>query len=370
MKLCFVAPGRWSVDILHGDNAIYGGSESQLALLAAAMAQQGHQIDLIFGDGVSSAPTFSAGVRCIDAYPSWTHPRSLLHFWSLLKELTPDLIYTRLPSDFLWIIGLFTKLHPGSRFMYALGSDKLCNPWQFNRPKKWFHNPLYALGLRLADIVVVQHHGQHQLVKRYVNGRIVEIPNIVRLGSPMARNPDKMDIDIIWISQIRPMKQLSILLDVARELPNLQFTVVGGFSDTINSHDFVEQMGDLRNLRYLGPQDHESVMRLLARSRVLVNTSAWEGFPNTMLEAWSLGVPVVSLQIDPGNVISREGMGFVSGGPGQMVLDIKRLVEDPQLNCILGEKGFEYVQRIHSIEAVCQAFNQAISEFQVEKSAE
>ena len=44
------------------------------------------------------------------------------------------------------------------------------------------------------------------------------------------------------------------------------------------------------------------------RAALLLCTSDWEGYPNTFMEAWSRGVPVVST-IDPDNVITTHATG-------------------------------------------------------------
>jgi glycosyltransferase involved in cell wall biosynthesis len=142
--------------------------------------------------------------------------------------------------------------------------------------------------------------------------------------------------------------------------------VVGGFFDTGSRSNFESRMASLKNVRYMGPLNHQDVTRILARSRVLANTSAWEGFPNTMLEAWSLGVPVVSLLANPGGVISRERLGLVSGIQNQMASDISRLVEERSLNLEMGENGLKYVRKVHSLDAVCQAIGQVVPGFYVQ----
>lgn len=365
MKLCFISPGYWSIDVLNGDTSRSGGSEAQIAQLAYQFGRLGHKVELYFGgEGDPRSPILIKGIRCFDVFPTWKHPGRLVQFWNALRNSDPDLIYARLPNDFLWIIGIFSKFHHKSKFVYAIGSDRHCNPWKSHGHKPWIHNLLFAIGLRLSDVVVVQHQEQSKLVKPYLSGKCILVPNLIQSSGSTIRDYDRTDIDVIWISQIRPPKQLEILLDIAERLPELKFTVIGSFYDLHSQSIFESKMQNIRNLRYTGPLDHESTMKLLSNSRVLVNTSLWEGFPNTMLEAWSFGVPVVSLQIDPGSVIRHEKLGLVSGTVVQMVNDIRSLVRNGQLNNEMGKRGQNYIKRMHSIEAVCRAFEQVAPGFE------
>jgi len=368
MKLCFVSPGQWSIDILQGETASAGGAEAQLAYLAAVFAKMGHRVDFIYGNGETEALTRDiAGVRCVRAFPSWKRPGSLREFWHALWESKADLIYSRLPHDFLWLEGLFAKRSGHTTFMYALANDMQCNPWlpfASARHYFYFHNALYALGMRIADIVAVQHEAQAQKVKPFIKGRLVLIPNLARSLKTEPRRYEETTSDVIWVSHIHPRKQLSILLDIAERLPKLKFIVVGGFGPEPNRNQLEHRMHRLKNLEYKGSCQFEVVIQLLMSSKVLVNTSSWEGFPNSMLDAWSVGVPVVSLQIDPGGVIRHEGLGLVSGNLSQIILDIMKLVVERSLNCEMGSKGQNYVQRVHSLEAVSEGFEQILPGFQ------
>ena len=69
----------------------------------------------------------------------------------------------------------------------------------------------------------------------------------------------------------------------------------------------------LPNLTVSGALPHDAVVERLRRAVALVNTSSHEGMPNTYLEAWSLGVPVLTLAVDPDGLISERGLGVSAG---------------------------------------------------------
>lgn len=364
MKFCFVAPGYRSVSVLNGDTLNTGGAESQIAYMATAFAKLGHKVDLIYGDGRTGSTTrFIAGVTCIEAAASWRRPGSLLRLWKAIDESAADLIYSRLPDDFLWILGLYSRIHPQSRSLHAVANDRDCIPWRAYSYNRWFHNMLYALGLRSFGTIAVQHSAQAKLIKPHTNARLVTIPNYLRAFSREPREYGDANIDAAWVAQIRPAKQLQLLLDVAESLPLLRFAVIGQFSTTYESRErraLANQMEQLKNVKFLGPQSSEDVIQLLAHSKILVNTSSWEGFPNTMLEAWSVGVPVVSLQANPGGVIEREAIGVVSRTQERLINDVQRLALTPSLNHEMGTRGLEYVRKEHSLEAVCRGFERVM----------
>lgn len=363
MRWCFVSPGCTSTQVLAGDTRSSGGAEAQIAHLAAALVGLGHEVGLIYGDGQTQSVSKISGVMCIAAAPAWRFPASLPAFWRAMDTLRPDVLYARLPTDFLWLMGLFARSRRDTRFIYALASDLHCTPWTAYDHKKWFHAPLFSLGMRSTDVIAVQHHEQSATLNPHLRERSAHVPNLVRSVCEHPRVYDTTTIDAIWIGKIRSIKQLHLFLDLAEAMPRLRFAVVGGFDPTESSMlqaALAQRIRKLKNLTFYGPKPDDEVISLLSKAKALVNTSRAEGFPNTMLEAWSIGVPVVSLSVDPGGVIEQEGIGFVSRTVTQLVHDVDRIVRTKSLNQRCGELALSYVRRQHSLEAVCQALERAL----------
>jgi glycosyltransferase involved in cell wall biosynthesis len=365
LRWCFFSPGRRSIDVLAGDSRSSGGAEAQTAYLAAAMAELGHEASLIYGDGSQHRPpTELASVTCIDAAPCWRKPSSITAFWRALRGAAPDVIYARLPSDFLALQGLLGRFGGRARFVYALAHDDHCRPWEAYSYRRWLHAPLYALGLHSADAILVQHEGQRARLARRLQGRAVHVPNLVRSFAPVPRPFESASIDAIWVAQIRPEKRLERFLDLAASSPELRCSVVGGFDPTLPAASRAELDRRMRlssNVTYWGPQPADVVMSLIARSKVLVNTSSGEGFPNSMLEAWSLGVPVVSLSVDPGRIIEEQRIGLLSRTDPGLRNDVRLLTRGEGPNCRMGARALAYVRSRHSLKAVCAALSLAIS---------
>lgn len=349
MRWCFFSLGYLSIQALGGDTRTTGGAEAQVAHLATALARLGHEVGLIYGDGSQQASQcMVAGGTCIDAAPPWRCPTSVPTFWRAMDFLSPDLIYARLPSDFLWVMGLFARCRGKARFVYALASDLHCDPWTGFKDRRWFHAPLFGLGLLTADVIALQQAQQERLVGPGLRSRLAHVPSLVCSVDNRPRAYEGTKFDAIWVGTIRPEKGPEHFLDIAVSLPDLRFAVVGDFTPLMSGHwraSLEQRLLEINNLTYFGPQPAKEVMALIAQSKVLVNTSPAEGFPNTMLEAWSRGVPVVSLTVDPGGVIGREQIGIVSGTMAQLNGDTYTLARSASLNQRLGSKGLTYCAR-------------------------
>ena len=84
------------------------------------------------------------------------------------------------------------------------------------------------------------------------------------------------------------------------------------------------------NLTFHGKVPYLEIGRLFDRARLVANTSEVEGFPNTFLQAWVRGVPVVTL-FDPDHLVTRESLGTSHESVSDMVCGLRALLESTDM---------------------------------------
>jgi glycosyltransferase involved in cell wall biosynthesis len=99
--------------------------------------------------------------------------------------------------------------------------------------------------------------------------------------------------------------------------------------------------GAIANLTCTGAVPYDEVGTLFSRARLFLNTSQIEGFPNTFLQAWVRGVPVVAF-FDPDGLIRQRQLGHTATDLEDMVAAIRRLLGDDAERTRIGERARAY----------------------------
>ena len=109
-----------------------------------------------------------------------------------------------------------------------------------------------------------------------------------------------------------------------------KFIMIGG-PDGTNPELFQsvsKQCNALPNLKFLGFQPLDVTERYFDQCKLFVNTSEFEGFPNTFLQAWCRGIPVVSF-VDPDNVIRDNQLGRTVVIDQLLFETVRSVLKDP-----------------------------------------
>jgi glycosyltransferase involved in cell wall biosynthesis len=346
LSVCFVAPHAWPV--LSGDArlAVVGGAEVQQAILARLLAANGYRVSMIcmdFGqphkaqvDGVMVHKSFkiNAGIPVL----RFAHPR-LTSMWRALREVGADVYYYRSASMWVWLVAEFCRRH-SRRAVYAGASDKDFVPGQGGQIRHARDRWLFRRALAKVDRIVAQNELQRASCRATYGREAVVIPSCYEL--PKKINSFARDC-VLWVGTLHVNKRPELLLELARRLPARRFVMIGGPGA---DKGFFEAMrlraAELPNLEFKGFLPLAEVEHWFDRARVLVNTSLYEGMPNTFLQAWARGVPTVAT-VDVGAPIHQVAVSMEA-----LVGEVERAFANPAL----GAACREYFERTHSSAGV------------------
>jgi glycosyltransferase involved in cell wall biosynthesis len=250
----------------------------------------------------------------------------------------------------------------GVRTIFAAGVDSDVQPRRalFRRSRWW---PLYAWGLSRTDRILVQHTGQFSALAPRWRPKAYIVPSIAGEMAAVKLHSERANY-VAWVAMLRQPKRPDVLLEIAGKAPAVRFVVCGGPTPFASppgySEWIVEAMQAQPNIEFLGKVAPQKTQQIIADAAMLLSTSDAEGFPNTFLEAWSSGTPVISLKLDPDHLIERHALGTVPGTVECATADIVALMGSPQRRDEIGARARQYVAETHSAAAVAVVFKRAV----------
>ena len=359
--ICFVAPHAWPVLSGKRDIELVGGAEVQQCHIARGLAARGYPVSMLCLDYGQPALVEIDGVRVHRLYrPNagipilrFLHPR-LSSIWRAMRAVDADIYYQRGADMLTGVVAAFCQRHSKrSIFAGASNTDFFPEkPWIKYRRDKW----LFEYGLQKTGVVIAQNTVQQQLCWQHYTRDTTLIRSCYPAPSGQA-DPGGV---ILWVGTIRKIKSPERFVELASLLPEFRFTMIGGPDGSdAESQTYYEsirsQAEALPNLAFLGFVHPADVEQHFDHARVFVNTSDSEGFPNTFLQAWSRGIPTVSL-FDPGSVEDGQPVSFTVKDIKDMVEAVRALNLDDAHWRETGERCRQHCTRSHSLGSVLDRY--------------
>lgn len=366
-SVCFIGMTNLPVLAREYNNHPIGGEQVQQTLLAKSLAQRGYQVSMVTADYGQPEGAIWDSVRTHKAFGldeglpgiRFFHPR-WSGLWRALGRADADVYYTSCAGALTGQMAIFCRQH-GRRLIFRVASDADC---ELDLPllKYWRDKKLYEYGLNRADAVLVQSAYQRDLLKKNygvdssIAGMLVESGNAERSFA-------QRDYTVSWVNNFRSLKRPDILLDAAEALPHLSFHMAGGAAPGHEKYfDAVSAVARSRfNVKLHGLVPYHDIGELYERARVCVNTSDIEGFPNSYLQAWSSGTPVVAF-FDPDELIAKEGLGIAVRTPKELVDAIVLLATDENAWLAMSKRCLHFMQRHYSEDTVLTPYRAIIDD--------
>ena len=148
---------------------------------------------------------------------------------------------------------------------------------------------------RPGDLIALSDSLADELEKNYGlrPGKVIP-PGII----PANDTNNERDIDLLAVGSLITLKNFDLFIEVVnqikKELPGVKAILVGEGPERKYLEDMVVKLNLQNTIEVKGELSHDEVIAIMCRSKLLLHTSCYEGFPGVCNEALSAGARVIS----------------------------------------------------------------------------
>jgi len=326
MNICIVAKYYYAERI--------GGAEVQAWLLACELAARGHHVSYVC-ESLSERGGTQDRIEGVEIH--WLKYRAYFNILNLpsyaraVRRIQPTVVIHRYTSGYEWALGRYC-MRQGAKFVWictdnaspvrdrfvAMQREMLR---RYPRPTykrvllllhAWIKDRSRERGMRYVTHPCVQNSIQRRLFMENFGTPPFHFPSGHRIPKsvPTKQNP----AIVLWVGAFSKIKRPELFLDFVKYCADLDVEFVM-ISKPIpkNFHTpfkpFEDYATNTPRFRWLIDVPLDETLEWFDRAGVLVCTSESEGFPNTFVQAWSRGVPVVSFGVNPNDILANPDLG-------------------------------------------------------------
>ncbi len=370
MRIAFVMP--WHIHQGRG-----GGAELQAWYFACEMARRSISVSYI-----CQSANEKRGREMVDGVEVWWLKPSgkfqwmdLNKYYKTLCLVQPDIVIQRMSAASSWPIACYCRDHRKT-FVWICADDDAPFAWMHIRKYLRYQKirsfkALLFLGNALmndlcrrkampwVNVAFTQHASQAENLLRQFGLKSERItsghPRPLERIAPRQLFANRT---LIWIANLSPRKRPELFVELARRLASKGYRcqMIGSRDDSEYRNTLLKNVPG--NLEILGKLSPDEVNRRLSQASVLVNTSdtGGEGFPNTFVQAWLRGVPVVTLGINPDQLIEAKELGAVCSDLDEAVNQLEYLLNNEHSYIRTSDRCFQFAVENHTLQRVVKNF--------------
>ncbi len=182
--------------------------------------------------------------------------------------------------------------------------------------------------------------------------RVTVLPNPT---PPIDVSPARLEPGtFVFVGRLTTQKALDVAIGAVAAVPAARLLVVGDGPDRTRLESVARAADVGGRIAFLGARPRDEALALVAGAHAALLTSAWENFPHSVVEALSVGVPVVSTAVGGVPEILRDGENGLLVDAGSSVVvaaALRRMLDEPGLRDRLAAGSRASVARL-STDAV------------------
>jgi glycosyltransferase involved in cell wall biosynthesis len=294
-------------------------------------------------------------------------PRDFFSLFFKLRKLilreTPDIVFSTMfyPN----ILSLLAKIF--LRRKVRLVIRETTNPYRYAK-LKWGRVYVYLMKLLYpqADVILGPSRGIGDALRRMLDlppGKLRCVFNFIDIDKAIRSSREEVHEDcfkdglpiIISIGRLEEPKDFSCILSAFQRINTRvksDLLILGEGSQRKELEALATRLGIRDRISFLGFQDNP--FKYIARSNIFAFSSVLEGCSNVLIEAMTLGVPIVSTATlyGPKELVDDGVEGYLVpvGDADELADKILTLLRDEKLRQKLGKAGAEKARQRFSLE--------------------
>ncbi len=228
-------------------------------------------------------------------------------------------------------------------------------------PYIWLMEKIYVHTTR--HLVLTSHYNQKYFSeeygfkgKTYVTHTGIDVENFNEGRDKSFSLGETRKPIITFVGRLISQKGINLLIESAKNIQQ-EFSLVFAGSGNQKSIENKLREAGVKNYKFLGFIDQRQLAELYSKTDIYVLPSFYEDFPNTILEAMSLKVPIIASKINgiPEMINSgEEGVLFEAGNVKELQIAIENLLKDKHMRVKMGEKAFKRVNKEFTITKMAE----------------
>lgn len=352
--------------LLKDSAQIVGGAAVQWNSWIYGFRANGHRFGLLTWKGAKAYINKDLDfdiVECYDPHKGISKFRVLYYqIPSLIKAIrkyNPDYLIQGSATAHTGILMFISKLL-GIKFIHRIANDADVDERISSIVDKR-EIKLYLLGVKYSDFIFTQNTYQlNKLKEKYPSKKIFLLHNPYESKKNLFLIPKTKRNYIAWVGNFRYIKNISALVNIARKFPNVIFKIAGAMHTDVDDASLkaIKKLKTFNNVEFVGYLKRNQITDFLKEAILLLNTSFYEGFSNTFLEAWSCGTPVVStINANPDNLVDKFNLGKVAKGIEELPNLIGEVISlSLEEYTELSKNCQDYVQNAHDPKVLAKKF--------------
>ncbi|MBU3570695.1 glycosyltransferase [Priestia aryabhattai] len=334
-----------------------GGAQKVASFVINSYSENGHKLTVVSYDRADKAIKFDSRINVIELNGSWGKSKSKIY--SLLEKFKTFIgakkIINKFKPDIVVVFGTIAPINLAllSSNSLIIGTER-GDPSAYTKFQKLSIKQLF----KKADKVVFQTPMARDCYGELVENKAFVIPNpCFLLQSPNEEIESSIrEKEIISAGRLVEEKGFDILIRafkrVHESFPEYKLTIYGDGPERSNLEHLIKELGfnndDVKLLK--GTNRLPEVMK---KASMFVLSSYYEGMPNVLLEAMSLGVPIVACDCSPGGAKFLTKNGTIGGplipcgNPDVMSETIINMLNNPKKMLELASKGTSVKDELH-----------------------